>query len=177
MLSPEFLIVLSALFMMIFTCRPDWRILFSIVMMASILVSAWSDYDVFGSGRKDVKVAAKQTSISPPGKEKDANPYYKAPPEQQPEPKANEEYQAEETTRPLSGKEWIEDMRTKRDSHIFQPSVRHQDSDSRARLLLSMFQDLEDTNVKKDPHLLLEDKPSCSPFRERSSNFTIASSA
>jgi hypothetical protein len=66
------------------------------------------------------------------------------------------------------GKHFFEHEMRKRDEYIFKHELHRQPSDSRARFLKSLYQELEESNVKRDPFLHPSgDETECSRLRGR----------
>lgn len=99
-------------------------------------------------------VSSMQTNAKKPERKMTPNPYLK----QTKSPATGESISLLETTyepltSPLSGNEWFEREQQRYESQVFHGGVATPSQDSRMRLLRSMYDELEATNVKRDPYL------------------------
>ena len=131
------------------------------------------------SGRSAVSSLQSQASNKPSLKAT-PNPYLKTKPEENAPSSPDSSQQASVSMIPpeiptlvhISGEDWLTEQQKRYESQVYQGSSINPSKNSRMRLLESMYDELEATNVKRDPFLNYEEdeRNECRQLRGQETN-------
>lgn len=119
-------------------------------------------------------VSSMQTTSNPTERKMTPNPYLKSSrttPSENSVSLLETSYDKDTSKDPVSGNEWFQREQERYESQVFHGGVRTPSQASRTRLLQSMYDELEATNVKRDPFLSAsnpndtETNEDCKPLR------------